>query len=175
MCVSAGNDLWSLSCRDEDRAILIELKSRGPSRDTFSALSERLQKPSGQVGAPAALLLLPLLLLTHHHSVFRLHTGFTSSWSCSRSRRRWRRDQRRPWLHHYSPFRTSRKNQTFLFLKLRWSKVPSDCFFWYFSDNLSVRREIRCLHVCSVNRSALILKKCNILVQSSLLKIVLFI
>uniref|UniRef100_A0A3B3CZE9 Caspase 8 associated protein 2 n=1 Tax=Oryzias melastigma TaxID=30732 RepID=A0A3B3CZE9_ORYME len=38
---------WS---RDEDRAILIELKSRGPSRDTFSALSERLQKPSGQVG-----------------------------------------------------------------------------------------------------------------------------
>ncbi|XP_035000493.2 CASP8-associated protein 2 [Hippoglossus stenolepis] len=35
--------------RDEDRAILIELKTKGASRDTFSALSERLSKPSGQI------------------------------------------------------------------------------------------------------------------------------
>ncbi|GLD64917.1 CASP8-associated protein 2 [Lates japonicus] len=35
--------------RDEDRAILIELKTKGASRDTFSALSEKLNKPSGQI------------------------------------------------------------------------------------------------------------------------------
>uniref|UniRef100_A0A3Q1IG97 CASP8-associated protein 2 n=1 Tax=Anabas testudineus TaxID=64144 RepID=A0A3Q1IG97_ANATE len=35
--------------RDEDRAILIELKTKGPSRETFSALSEKLNKPSGQI------------------------------------------------------------------------------------------------------------------------------
>lgn len=38
------------SFRDEDRAILIELKTKGASRDTFSALSEKLNKPSAQVG-----------------------------------------------------------------------------------------------------------------------------
>ncbi|AWP19646.1 putative CASP8-associated protein 2 [Scophthalmus maximus] len=37
---------WS---RDEDRAILIELKKKGASRETFSALSEKLDKPSGQI------------------------------------------------------------------------------------------------------------------------------
>ncbi|XP_071334595.1 CASP8-associated protein 2 [Trachinotus anak] len=35
--------------RDEDRAILIDLKTKGASRETFSALSERLNKPSGQI------------------------------------------------------------------------------------------------------------------------------
>ncbi|KAM9339634.1 CASP8-associated protein 2 [Symphorus nematophorus] len=35
--------------RDEDRAILITLKTKGPSRETFSALSEKLNKPSGQI------------------------------------------------------------------------------------------------------------------------------
>ncbi|XP_029966907.1 CASP8-associated protein 2 isoform X2 [Salarias fasciatus] len=35
--------------RDEDRAILIALKTEGASRETFSALSERLHKPSEQV------------------------------------------------------------------------------------------------------------------------------
>ncbi|XP_072218853.1 CASP8-associated protein 2 [Leuresthes tenuis] len=35
--------------RDEDRAILIELKTKGASRETFSALSEKLNKPSGQI------------------------------------------------------------------------------------------------------------------------------
>lgn len=37
------------SCRDEDRAILMDLKAKGASRRTFSALSEKLKKPSGQV------------------------------------------------------------------------------------------------------------------------------
>uniref|UniRef100_A0A3Q3KQM4 Caspase 8 associated protein 2 n=1 Tax=Mastacembelus armatus TaxID=205130 RepID=A0A3Q3KQM4_9TELE len=37
---------WS---RDEDRAILMDLKTKGASRDTFSALSEKLNKPSGQI------------------------------------------------------------------------------------------------------------------------------
>lgn len=37
---------WS---RDEDRAILIELKTKGASRETFAALSEKLNKPSGQI------------------------------------------------------------------------------------------------------------------------------
>ncbi|XP_069017840.1 CASP8-associated protein 2 [Embiotoca jacksoni] len=37
---------WS---RDEDRAILIDLKTKGASRETFSALSETLQKPSEQI------------------------------------------------------------------------------------------------------------------------------
>ncbi|KAI4802117.1 hypothetical protein KUCAC02_019975 [Chaenocephalus aceratus] len=35
--------------RDEDRAILIALKTRGASRDTFSVLSEKLNKPSAQI------------------------------------------------------------------------------------------------------------------------------
>ncbi|XP_049446388.1 CASP8-associated protein 2 [Epinephelus fuscoguttatus] len=35
--------------RDEDRAILIELKTKGASRETFSALAEKLNKPSGQI------------------------------------------------------------------------------------------------------------------------------
>ncbi|XP_056873549.1 CASP8-associated protein 2 [Takifugu flavidus] len=35
--------------RDEDRAILLDLKAKGASRRTFSALSEKLKKPSGQV------------------------------------------------------------------------------------------------------------------------------
>ncbi|XP_020508291.2 CASP8-associated protein 2 [Labrus bergylta] len=35
--------------RDEDRAILVELKKKGASRDTFSALSEKLNKPSAQI------------------------------------------------------------------------------------------------------------------------------
>ncbi|XP_023270951.1 CASP8-associated protein 2 [Seriola lalandi dorsalis] len=35
--------------RDEDRAILVELKTKGASRETFSALSEKLNKPSGQI------------------------------------------------------------------------------------------------------------------------------
>ncbi|XP_028997387.1 CASP8-associated protein 2 [Betta splendens] len=35
--------------RDEDRAILIDLKKKGPSRETFSALSEKLKKPTGQI------------------------------------------------------------------------------------------------------------------------------
>uniref|UniRef100_A0A8C9ZF11 Caspase 8 associated protein 2 n=1 Tax=Sander lucioperca TaxID=283035 RepID=A0A8C9ZF11_SANLU len=34
--------------RDEDRAILIGLKTKGASRETFSALSEKLDKPSDQ-------------------------------------------------------------------------------------------------------------------------------
>uniref|UniRef100_A0A8C4EEX7 CASP8-associated protein 2 n=1 Tax=Dicentrarchus labrax TaxID=13489 RepID=A0A8C4EEX7_DICLA len=37
--------------RDEDRAILVELKTKGASRETFSALSEKLDKPSGQVSS----------------------------------------------------------------------------------------------------------------------------
>ncbi|XP_076612862.1 CASP8-associated protein 2 [Chaetodon auriga] len=35
--------------RDEDRAILIDLKTNGASRETFSALSEKLDKPSWQI------------------------------------------------------------------------------------------------------------------------------
>ncbi|KAM6915472.1 CASP8-associated protein 2 [Xenentodon cancila] len=35
--------------RDDDRAILIDLKTKGPSRETFTALSEKLDKPSGQI------------------------------------------------------------------------------------------------------------------------------
>ncbi|XP_034755855.1 CASP8-associated protein 2 isoform X2 [Etheostoma cragini] len=35
--------------RDEDRAILIDLKTKGASRDTFSALSEKLDKPSERI------------------------------------------------------------------------------------------------------------------------------
>ncbi|XP_008285480.1 CASP8-associated protein 2 [Stegastes partitus] len=35
--------------RDEDRAILIDLKTKGASRETFSALSDKLNKPSGQI------------------------------------------------------------------------------------------------------------------------------
>ncbi|XP_042359308.1 CASP8-associated protein 2 [Plectropomus leopardus] len=35
--------------RDEDRIILIELQTKGASRETFSALSEKLNKPSGQI------------------------------------------------------------------------------------------------------------------------------
>ncbi|KAM3603338.1 uncharacterized protein V6R79_020539 [Siganus canaliculatus] len=35
--------------RDEDRAILIDLKKKGASRETFSALAERLKKPSEQI------------------------------------------------------------------------------------------------------------------------------
>lgn len=37
--------------RDEDRSILLELKTHGASRETFSALSEKLEKPSAQVSA----------------------------------------------------------------------------------------------------------------------------
>ncbi|XP_034554967.1 CASP8-associated protein 2 [Notolabrus celidotus] len=37
---------WS---REEDRDILVGVKTRGASRETFSALSEKLQKPSGQI------------------------------------------------------------------------------------------------------------------------------
>lgn len=47
---------FSPSFRDEDRAILIELKTKGASRETFSALSERLNKPSAQVGCVCFLL-----------------------------------------------------------------------------------------------------------------------
>ncbi|XP_068610000.1 CASP8-associated protein 2 [Brachionichthys hirsutus] len=35
--------------RDEDRAILTELKAKGASRETFAELSEKLDKPPGQV------------------------------------------------------------------------------------------------------------------------------
>ncbi|XP_015830938.2 CASP8-associated protein 2 [Nothobranchius furzeri] len=35
--------------RDEDRAILVDLKKNGASRETFNALSEKLNKPSGQI------------------------------------------------------------------------------------------------------------------------------
>ncbi|XP_062292956.1 CASP8-associated protein 2 [Scomber scombrus] len=35
--------------RDEDRAILMDLKIKGASRETFSALSEKLDKPSEQI------------------------------------------------------------------------------------------------------------------------------
>ncbi|XP_030578144.1 CASP8-associated protein 2 [Archocentrus centrarchus] len=35
--------------RDEDRAILMDMKTKGASRETFSALSEKLNKPSGQI------------------------------------------------------------------------------------------------------------------------------
>ncbi|MED6287689.1 hypothetical protein CHARACLAT_018834 [Characodon lateralis] len=35
--------------RDEDRAILMYLKTKGSSRETFSALSEKLNKPSSQI------------------------------------------------------------------------------------------------------------------------------
>uniref|UniRef100_UPI0037E8AB89 CASP8-associated protein 2 n=1 Tax=Semicossyphus pulcher TaxID=241346 RepID=UPI0037E8AB89 len=35
--------------RDEDRAILVELKTKGASRETFSALSEKLNKPSEHI------------------------------------------------------------------------------------------------------------------------------
>nr|XP_020468576.1 CASP8-associated protein 2 [Monopterus albus] len=35
--------------RDEDRTILTDLKTKGASRETFSALSEKLHKPSGQI------------------------------------------------------------------------------------------------------------------------------
>lgn len=35
--------------REEDRAILIELKTKGASRETFSYLSEKLDKPSAQI------------------------------------------------------------------------------------------------------------------------------
>lgn len=37
------------SRRDEDRTILLELKTRGASRETFAALSDKLNKPSSQV------------------------------------------------------------------------------------------------------------------------------
>uniref|UniRef100_A0A3Q3ACM2 Caspase 8 associated protein 2 n=1 Tax=Kryptolebias marmoratus TaxID=37003 RepID=A0A3Q3ACM2_KRYMA len=37
--------------RDEDRTILVDLKTNGASRETFSALSEKLNKPSGQVNS----------------------------------------------------------------------------------------------------------------------------
>uniref|UniRef100_A0A3P8WP44 Caspase 8 associated protein 2 n=1 Tax=Cynoglossus semilaevis TaxID=244447 RepID=A0A3P8WP44_CYNSE len=37
---------WS---KDEDRTILLELKTRGASRETFAALSDKLNKPSSQV------------------------------------------------------------------------------------------------------------------------------
>lgn len=43
--------LCPASSRDEDRAILIALKTRGASRDTFSVLSEKLNKPSAQVSS----------------------------------------------------------------------------------------------------------------------------
>lgn len=39
----------SRSFRDEDRDILIALKTKGASRETFSTLAEKLNKPSGQV------------------------------------------------------------------------------------------------------------------------------
>uniref|UniRef100_A0A1A8F532 CASP8 associated protein 2 n=1 Tax=Nothobranchius korthausae TaxID=1143690 RepID=A0A1A8F532_9TELE len=35
--------------RDEDRAILVDLKKNGASRETFYVLSEKLNKPSGQI------------------------------------------------------------------------------------------------------------------------------
>lgn len=35
--------------RDEDRDILVALKTKGASRETFSTLSEKLNKPSGQI------------------------------------------------------------------------------------------------------------------------------
>ncbi|XP_072296369.1 CASP8-associated protein 2 isoform X2 [Eucyclogobius newberryi] len=35
--------------REEDRMILLELKTKGASRETFSFLSEKLDKPSGQI------------------------------------------------------------------------------------------------------------------------------
>ncbi|KAJ0026729.1 hypothetical protein NQD34_017729 [Periophthalmus magnuspinnatus] len=35
--------------REEDRTILLELKTRGASRETFSFLSEKLDKPSGEI------------------------------------------------------------------------------------------------------------------------------
>lgn len=35
--------------REEDRNILLELKTKGPSRDTFSDLSEKLKKSPSQV------------------------------------------------------------------------------------------------------------------------------
>lgn len=47
MCVTAH--CFCSPYRDEDRAILIDLKKKGPSHDTFSALSKKLKKPSGQV------------------------------------------------------------------------------------------------------------------------------
>ncbi|XP_028295875.1 CASP8-associated protein 2 [Gouania willdenowi] len=37
--------------RDEDRTILIDLKTRGASRQTFSALSQRLNKPAEQIAS----------------------------------------------------------------------------------------------------------------------------
>lgn len=39
----------STSFRHEDRTILMDLKTNGASRETFSALSEKLNKPSSQV------------------------------------------------------------------------------------------------------------------------------
>lgn len=45
--------------RDEDRAILMDMKTKGASRETFSVLSEKLNKPSGQVhDGPVSLVLL---------------------------------------------------------------------------------------------------------------------
>ncbi|CAL8311816.1 unnamed protein product [Lota lota] len=35
--------------RDEDRAVLLDLKTKGPSRETFSVLSEKLNKTSAQI------------------------------------------------------------------------------------------------------------------------------
>lgn len=44
------NETKSRSFRDEDRDILIALKTKGASRETFSTLADKLNKPSGQVG-----------------------------------------------------------------------------------------------------------------------------
>lgn len=43
--------VYSVCSRDEDRAILIDLKTKGASRETFSALAEKLDKPSEQVSS----------------------------------------------------------------------------------------------------------------------------
>lgn len=41
--------LYSASSREDDRVILVALQTEGASRETFSALSEKLSKPSEQV------------------------------------------------------------------------------------------------------------------------------
>ena len=43
--------LYSVCSREDDRVILVALQTEGASRETFSALSEKLSKPSEQVSS----------------------------------------------------------------------------------------------------------------------------
>lgn len=93
----------------------MELKSSGPSRETFSALSERLQKPSGQVDSPAAFILLIFVQLhTHQDSVFQIAHRFHQLMKLFKKREKmeaWAQ-QEILWLHHYSSGSVQNQPQT---------------------------------------------------------------